>query len=218
MKKKSLGKVYSDGEAVIRQGEAGNCMYVIQQGRVEVVIETVGHQIPVSTLGENDFFGEMAIFEGEVRSATVRALGDVRILTVDKKNFLRGIHEDPSLAFRIVQVLSRRIRDLNEEIGGTSANDRRQDRRIPVSLPVSVAVNGGNEKGTLLELSHQGGVLEIGQELPVGQRLILKTPKIDRGIDAEVRHRRGPDQYGMRFSMPLQDWRGTTARMAAAKG
>jgi CRP/FNR family transcriptional regulator, cyclic AMP receptor protein len=218
MKDKSLGKVYPDGETIIRQGEVGNCMYVIQDGRVEVFVETIGRQIPVCTLDKNEFFGEMAIFEGEVRSATVLALGEARVLTIDKKNFLRGIHEDPSLAFRIVQTLSRRIRDLNEEIAGTSARDRRQDRRIPVSLPIDVAVNGGSVMGTLLELSHQGGMIETGQELPLGQRLVLTTPKIDRGIDAEVRHRRGPDRYGMRFSMPLQDWRGTTARVGIDKG
>ena len=50
-----------------------------------------------------------------MRSATVRALGQVRILTIDKKNFLRRISQDPSMAFRIVETMSRRIRELTEE-------------------------------------------------------------------------------------------------------
>jgi CRP-like cAMP-binding protein len=58
----------------------------------------------------------MALFEKDVRSATVRPLGEVRLLTVDKKMFLRKIHEDPSLAFRIMQKMSHRIRDLNNEL------------------------------------------------------------------------------------------------------
>jgi CRP-like cAMP-binding protein len=58
----------------------------------------------------------MALFEKEVRSATVRPLGEVRVLTVDKRLFLRKIHDDPSLAFRIIQRMSRRIRDLNNEL------------------------------------------------------------------------------------------------------
>jgi CRP-like cAMP-binding protein len=57
----------------------------------------------------------MAIFDRDVRSATVRALGEVRVLTVDKKNFLRRIHQDPSLAFRIVETMSLRIRELTDE-------------------------------------------------------------------------------------------------------
>jgi CRP-like cAMP-binding protein len=72
--------------------------------------------VKLAELNTGDFFGEMAVFEREVRAATVRAMGQARVLTVDKKSFLRRIHEDPSLAFRIVQTLSRRIRDLNAEV------------------------------------------------------------------------------------------------------
>ncbi len=116
MKPGSLGKVYGDGEVIVKQGEVGDCMYVIQEGQVEILMEKEGSEILVRTLDENDFFGEMAIFDREVRSATVRALGEVRVLTIDSKSFLRGIHEDPSLAFRIVQVMSQRIRDLTKRL------------------------------------------------------------------------------------------------------
>jgi CRP-like cAMP-binding protein len=47
--------------------------------------------------------------------ATVRALGQSRILTVDKKNFMRRMHQDPSLAYRLVQTMSHRIRELSAE-------------------------------------------------------------------------------------------------------
>ena len=43
-------------------------------------------------------------------------MGTVRVLTIDKKNFLRRVHEDPSLAFRIVKTMSARIRELGDEI------------------------------------------------------------------------------------------------------
>ena len=58
----------------------------------------------------------MAIFDQDVRSATVRALGDVRVLTVDKKNLMRRIHEDPTLAFRLVETMSLRIRELLDKV------------------------------------------------------------------------------------------------------
>ena len=115
MKKGALGKVYQDGEVIIRQGEVGNCMYVIQEGKVEVLIKEDGKEIQLAVRGEGDFIGEMAIFDRDVRSATIRAVGQVRILTIDKKNFLRRIHEDPSLAFRIVETMSHRIRELSKE-------------------------------------------------------------------------------------------------------
>ncbi|UCE20737.1 MAG: cyclic nucleotide-binding domain-containing protein [Candidatus Aminicenantes bacterium] len=111
-----LGKVYGNGEVIIRQGESGDSMYEIQDGQVEVIQEKDGREVPLAVLGRGDFFGEMAIFEREVRSATVRARGEVRVLTIDKRTFLRRITEDPSIAFRIVERMSHRIRKLDAEI------------------------------------------------------------------------------------------------------
>jgi CRP/FNR family transcriptional regulator len=116
MVKGALGKVYENAEVIIQQWEKGDCMYVVQEGQVEVVREEVGHEVRLAVIGEGDFFGEMAIFENEVRSATVRALGQTRVLTVDKKNFLRRVHEDPSIAYKLVQSMSHRIREMNAEI------------------------------------------------------------------------------------------------------
>ncbi len=116
-----LGKVYRPGEDIIRQGEQGECMYVIQAGRVEVIRESEGAELKLAEMGEGDFFGEMALFERDVRSATVRPLGEVRVLTVDRKMFMRKIHEDPSLAFRIMQKLSQRVRELNQELAKATA-------------------------------------------------------------------------------------------------
>lgn len=111
-----LGKEYKKGEVVFRQGDRGSCMYVIQDGEVEAIVESDGKELRLRTMGPNEFFGEMALFEREVRTATIRALKPSRILSVDKKNFLGGIHEDPSLAYRVVQTMSHRIRDLTERL------------------------------------------------------------------------------------------------------
>jgi CRP-like cAMP-binding protein len=112
----ALGKVYQDGDVIIRQGDVGDCMYVIQEGQVEVVHESQGREIQLQVHGPGAFFGEMAIFDKDVRSATVRALGEAKVLTVDKKNLMRRVHEDPSLAFKLVETMSQRIRDLVEKV------------------------------------------------------------------------------------------------------
>jgi flavin-dependent dehydrogenase len=112
----ALGSFYEDGEAIVRQGEEGDCMYVIQDGRADVIVERAGREVKLRELGEGEIVGEMAIFDRATRSATVRAVGRVRVLTVDKTTLLRRIHEDPSLAFHIVQTMSGRIRELSEEV------------------------------------------------------------------------------------------------------
>ena len=118
-----LGKVYQNGEVIIRQGDVGNCMYVIQEGQVEVVSSPGPHEVRLAVRGKGEFIGEMSLFEKEVRSAEVRALGTARVLTIDNRNLMTRFHEDPSLAFRLVQTLSSRVRELSTEVarlkGGT---------------------------------------------------------------------------------------------------
>jgi CRP-like cAMP-binding protein len=58
----------------------------------------------------------MALFSDEVRSASACSVGKARLLTVDKKNFLRRVQEDPTIAFRLVQGLTRRVRELSEDV------------------------------------------------------------------------------------------------------
>jgi CRP/FNR family transcriptional regulator len=112
----ALGSVFRDGEDIIRQGEVGDRMYVIQEGKAQIIVEQDGEEQAIKLVGEGELIGEMAIFERDVRSATVRAVGDVRVVTVDKKSFLRRVHEDPSLAVRVVQNMSRRVRELTREV------------------------------------------------------------------------------------------------------
>jgi len=131
MKSGELGKLYQDGEIIVREGDKGDCMYVIQKGKVEILQTQNKKDVRLAVLEEGDFFGEMAIFEKEERSATVKALGEVRALTIDKKNFLKRIHEDPSLAFHIVKNMSRRLRDLDSRHTRIRANDRRDWENRP---------------------------------------------------------------------------------------
>jgi len=111
-----LGRSYRDGEVVCRQGEPGDCLFVIQEGQLEVIREEDGTETLLRVAGKDELLGEMVIFHRWVRSATVRARGPARVLTLDKRNFLKRIDEDPSLAFRIVETMSRRVRELSTQV------------------------------------------------------------------------------------------------------
>ena len=120
MESSALGKEYKDGEVILRQGESLSGMYVVQDGKVAILHERDGNDVLLTVLGERDFFGEVPFLQrvhdpGVVR-ATAKAKGEARILTVDKKTIVRRIHEDPSLAHRILETMSRRVRELEEEI------------------------------------------------------------------------------------------------------
>ncbi|OFZ97369.1 MAG: hypothetical protein A2Z64_11295 [Betaproteobacteria bacterium RIFCSPLOWO2_02_67_12] len=127
-----LGQWYSKGHVVVRQGEYGEHIYAVQEGELEVVKERKGGgEIQVAVLRSGDIFGEMAILQKEVRSATVRTLTEARLLTIDKKTFMSRVHEDPSLAFNIVRMMAQRIRSLNAKLGERRARveRRRVERR-----------------------------------------------------------------------------------------
>jgi CRP-like cAMP-binding protein len=121
----ALGRLYKDGEAIINQGEREDCMYVIQSGKVMVVHSRNGREVKIAELGEGDFFGEMALFEQKTRTATVRSMGETRVLTVDKKTLLHRVQEDPSMAFRLVQTSLGRVRKLTDQVVHLKAADRR---------------------------------------------------------------------------------------------
>ena len=132
MKTGELGRTYQDGEVIIRQGEPGDRMYVIQSGRAAVVAQIGGREIHIAELKAGDVFGEMALFQQETRSATVRAVGEARLISIDRKGFLRRVNEDPSLAYRILQQMSGRIRKMNADFSQLKQEVRQiqKERRI----------------------------------------------------------------------------------------
>jgi hypothetical protein len=107
-----VGQQYVNREVIVAEGAKGDSMYVVQSGKVEVVqtAEDGGEQ-QLRTLKSGEFFGEMAIFEDEVRSATVRAVGDARVLEVDKKTVERRLQDNPALAVNMLKTMSSRLRD-----------------------------------------------------------------------------------------------------------
>ncbi len=112
----SLGKDYKDGDNIFEENSIGREMYVIITGKVKVIKEKGGVETTLATLEEGEFFGEMSLFDNNPRSATVKALGNVKLLEINQKNFLKKISRDPSLAFRMLEKMSQRIRKTDERI------------------------------------------------------------------------------------------------------
>ncbi len=111
-----LGRVYQPGEDIVREGEAGDCMYVIQQGEADVIRSLEGVQTVVDRMVAGDIFGEIAIVEKTQRTSTVRAVTEVHAITVDRETFLRRVKEDPTLALNVLRVVAGRVRRLDSEI------------------------------------------------------------------------------------------------------
>jgi len=115
------GQRYGDRQVIVAEGSEGDSMYVVQSGKVEIVkTDKDGTETHLGTLKPGEYFGEMAIFEDEVRSATVRAVGAASVVEVDKKTVKKRIQEDPGLAVNMLRTMSSRLREANvDRAGGT---------------------------------------------------------------------------------------------------
>lgn len=104
--------MFADGEIIAEQGEQGDFMFVIVSGEVRVSIESNGVEKEVARRRTGEFVGELAIINREPRNATLIASGDVRALCIDNKSFEGLVRERPEVSLVIIQVLSRRLKEL----------------------------------------------------------------------------------------------------------
>ena len=99
--------VYGDGEAIVRQGDPGQSMFVIVSGSVSIVLEPARQEVARTPAG--GYFGEMSLLTGEPRTATVLAIGDVKTLEIDADLFRRLAAAHPEAIEKIgVQAMTRR--------------------------------------------------------------------------------------------------------------
>ena len=104
----SVKHVFAAGEAVIRAGQEGSSMFVVNQGRVQVQITENGRRRTVATLGEGDFFGEMALLTGEPRTANVIALEESEVLEIGHEALKQLFETNPGLCESISSTVAER--------------------------------------------------------------------------------------------------------------
>lgn len=100
------------GDVIIREGEQAAAFFLIESGKVEVFHSPDGNPETLATLGPGDYFGEMALFEGFPRNATVRAIEDTRCLAMTRWDFTAELKSRPEIAMAMVGVLVRRLREV----------------------------------------------------------------------------------------------------------
>ena len=102
----ALEHIFAAGEAIVRQGDAGSSMYVVLSGCVRVVLEPSGQEVAVIEPG--GIFGEMSMLTGDPRTATVRAVEDVRALEITAERFRDVAIERPGLIEHVSSVIGAR--------------------------------------------------------------------------------------------------------------
>ena len=113
-------KKYAQGEKLVTQGMPGNSFYIIEDGKVEVVVrDSEERETKVAELGEGKFFGEMSLLTGEARSATIRAMQDVDVLVIGKRDLGPILRRNPTIAEALSRVIEQRQLENLEKIAKT---------------------------------------------------------------------------------------------------
>jgi hypothetical protein len=113
----SSAETFHAGDTIVEQGERGYTMYVITSGMVRIVSHGGKEEVLLAELGTNDYFGEMALFDDSPRSAAAIADGEVRTLTIHKREFLDMLREYPGVAIMMCEEFCRRLRGTIEKVG-----------------------------------------------------------------------------------------------------
>lgn len=193
-------KTFSPGTVIVRENTAGSEMYIILQGSAGVYKNyQEENEILLATLGAGNFFGEMSLFLGKERSATIVALDDVSTLYIDSSSAAEAFSSKPDMIYSMINEFCKRIDNLN-------INYAKLKEQVDNGL-----VGGGEQKGSRasnklrtgsLLFPDQHGYYNLPLAPPTSERLFMKTytcPMCDRVFDElDVREEfRKPEEIRM---------------------
>ncbi|WP_353929766.1 Crp/Fnr family transcriptional regulator [Okeanomitos corallinicola TIOX110] len=104
---------YPAGRAVLMEDTWGNAVYFLVSGWVKVRRTSGEDSVAIAILGRGDFFGEMAVLDESPRSTDVISLSPVKLLTISRERFIQILFKDPQLHHRMLQLMVRRVRQIN---------------------------------------------------------------------------------------------------------
>jgi CRP/FNR family transcriptional regulator, cyclic AMP receptor protein len=102
------------GEVVFEEGSTGRELFVVLDGRIDIVKMSGASKTVVVTLGKGEFFGEMAVIDGSARSATaISAAPKTRVMRINHARFVYLVSQQPAFALMVMDALSKRLRASN---------------------------------------------------------------------------------------------------------
>lgn len=117
---------YRAGEPVFREGDPGTALYVVDTGEIRILLGGAdGKEVVLSLLGSGEFFGELALLDGEPRSADAVATVATELLVLPRDDFLRLLREVPAVAVNMLAALSRRFRRTDRLVHDAAFSDVR---------------------------------------------------------------------------------------------
>ena len=177
-------ETYQDGQIIFEQGSAGDWIYTIEDGAVELYKVVGVEKIVVDVLQPGDMFGELAYLAGTPRNVSARAVGATTVGIIDR-NFLDKEYNKLSGSFRmILKNLVLRFEKVIE--GATDPRLRRENPRIPKILTLSFKSKAGFIKAFSENISTGGMFIKTTKPLVKGEPFILQLKLLDVSVTLKI--------------------------------
>jgi CRP/FNR family transcriptional regulator, cyclic AMP receptor protein len=158
----AVPRSFEPGQIVFREGDASDTCYVVRSGRARAIREHAdGRTITLATFGPGDIFGELAMFEDELRSATVEAVQDTSVVAVLGPDMRRLMVEHPEISMRLVVALGRRLRETNDRLAKQSFQTVQSRVAVVLSELVAQAVAAGEPAREVLLTATQADLAKL---------------------------------------------------------
>jgi CRP/FNR family cyclic AMP-dependent transcriptional regulator len=110
-------RTFRSGEAIFHRDDPGQVLYVIKEGKVKICLTSPdGQEISLAVFGKGDYFGEPSLLDNLGRSADAIALEKVECYTLQRSDFHRAIMKNPKIAIQVLEVLSKRLRNTDQQV------------------------------------------------------------------------------------------------------
>lgn len=181
-------------KTIVEEGAPGDYMYIICDGRVKVTkLSGDGREKILELLDGGDFFGEMSLLDDAPRSASVAALSDVRVLALARNDFLELMNRSTQLAFAVVQELTRRLRQIDEQASSLSFQ-RVKDRTKGLLVRMAKSEAGDPKRRLTQALTHQ----QIADMIGTSRETVTRAIK-------GLKQRGWLEQKGKQYIVPVED-------------
>jgi CRP/FNR family cyclic AMP-dependent transcriptional regulator len=145
-------------KVMFRAGDAGDAMYLIERGKVRIYVQaTDGHEVTLTELGRGDFFGEMALLDGQRRSANAVVAEDARLAVLSREHFLSFIMGgNPNVALEMLTALANRLRHTDELLRHSTTRNVNEEEAAQLTMADraadKIAEFGGSWKFIIFEI------------------------------------------------------------------
>jgi CRP-like cAMP-binding protein len=111
----AIPRSFKRGATIFKKGDAGTCLYAINRGSVKISVPgNSGREAMFNILGEEEVFGEVALLDGQPRTADAVAITDCELFAINRRDFLALMNWEPKVAIRIIELLCQRLRRASE--------------------------------------------------------------------------------------------------------